>query len=107
MYKISRIIKNNFLVYTLRGVASYEKGKNRLQNLIGNYSAFAKKKNRVWEMHNGLQKKIHMYVITEVSYAFFNLYSIPSECNFWILNKQTISGRKINVFFNLFYVKLY
>lgn len=54
--KIPEVLCINGTTYELRGVCCYHEEMSRLQNSVGNYTAYCKRHNGNWEIMDDLKK---------------------------------------------------
>lgn len=54
---IPTFLRKSNIIYELRGVISFRRGKNNLRNSVGHYVAYVKRAASSWELFDDLQKK--------------------------------------------------
>lgn len=54
---IPPIIIHEEIVYELRGVICFHRGKSNLRSFVGHYNTYIKRDRRIWEMYDDLRKK--------------------------------------------------
>lgn len=73
---IPPIITHSDIIYKLRGIVCYRRGKSKLRNSVGHYKAYVKRETNNWELFDDLQKKTIAVKDTSIVSCEFLFYTI-------------------------------